>query len=602
MNRFIRYIFIFILSTCLAAFHWSCMSDDAVSFQDTETSVINFRGYTGGGAGIDTRANDNITDITSTYYNGVKFHIYMKGETEEENISSYLVPSSYSGTLIPAPGEKTLNWFNRKGEHNFWSWTTPWITEEKADSKETTETETENEESEEDEEGEEDPETGPVKTPPSTLPFTMELRDTYISETTVSSSSASFPDNSESWKNGAIMEQCVGTRIGGLKYIENGQFVPLQYRHLMSKIFLAAFVIIDNSTATTQSGLKGNITFYGIPKKATFYPAETDVDGNPVSPHFEKDPKGGDLTFAITNTGKSYKLDNGSYIYNTFVSSSSTTLYDCWYIWPEVDFSEISFKIEIYENVGGKWRPNQAYGQNGAFYGDFRNIKFSRSTSGNNYDDYPTGTDDTVLHAGEYLLLSFNLNTKGNPSISGSIYDWSNTTQNREASKHDKDGIYSVSEAKGLSDVMNSGDEEKMKEYFETFGSSKNTGDDPDDPNFKDELDIFYLYDDIGYNGSGTSSSGQYAKMASFYVADGYIVDGTGHIINVNSTIIKIGHIRNVYLRYYYSNNEYIVYIDKEGLVWLVDPETYRETPTEFNVNDMDINPFSINLRTGQLS
>lgn len=520
---------------------------------------------------VETRANTSTTNLTTTYYGGINFHIYLKGKdknnVEKFGLSSYIIPSGFSGSLIPADEQPKLNWFARNTDHNFWSWTVPWNNEDE----------------------------------PTTEEMTVEFRNTYIWDTTNSSANTW---KAESWENGSILEKCIGAVNGPFKYVVNGQYVPLQFRHLVSKVFLGNFLIVDNATSTTISNLKGNITFYGLPSECTFTPVRSSESGTPLRPIISipenwNYPKDQSVTYAITNVYKPYYTDSGS----------STYYYDCWYFPPEIDFSKISFKIDIYEYINGEWVPSPTY--NGSFFGDFSNVTFSRSTNGSSYDDYPNnGSDKTVLHAGEYMQLVMNLSIKGNPAIKGAISDWN--VQNRTANQHVHDGIYSLPEANQMSSTMNSKNQDLIDEYFEWYGSGQRTSENENDPNYEDDLGIFKLYDDIGYNGTGTNSSGSEAKMSSFYVADGYILDGMGHIINMTSSSPSIGHMRDVYLRYYTSSKdnatgivtytEYIVYIRPDGTVCLVDPETWVETETDYNVNNATRNPFTINLQTGKIT
>ena len=567
----------------------SCL-DQREDIPAIDENNLTFHAYTSLNEEATTRANTNTVNILAARYGDVDFHIYENGidrtDTPRSSLGSYFIRSGNSGFLESK--DNGLNWFSRLGKHEFWSWTTPWTTE-----------------------------------PPSSHdPINIVFRGSPITETTTKDANY-FEENS--WRNGHDLELFIGSHTSDLTYAQNGEYVSLCYQHLVSKIFVNSFTLVNNATMESPSGLRGNITFYGLPESAIFYPTGAYEDGTPVldskgQPYnrpviVKQYVPGQKVTYAITNTtshpnSKPYYNDNNSQIsYKTSSGSNSYSLYDCWFICPEVDFKDITFKIEIFEFITGEgWVPNRTYGLNGAFYGDFKNVSFSRTTTGSNYDT-GDGSDKTVLHAGEYLILSFNLTTKGNASVKGTISDWSNATQSRQATTHSQDGLYTFQESKSLSDIMKEGDEDKIREYYENFGSRKKTSDYPDDPNYEDDLDIIKLMDDIGYNGTGTSTSGTSAKMDEFYVADGYIIDGQGHTINMTSSNVKIGKIRDVYLRYYTSKTtngvttytEYIVYIDYEGKVWIVDPETYRETETDFNINDSTTNPFSLNLSTGEI-
>lgn len=568
----------------------SCADDKILENTATNGDPVNFAAKVASGAQIETRARNSsyVYNITAGLggYSGIDFFMQVLGKdktgTPKSDIGTYWVPSGSSGTLSPKLGEKSLNWVYRNSEHYFRGWTLPWMQDEYDY---------------------------------STEPIVINFKDTpineYLSTVTGSSSSRGYINwKDNSWKNGEDLEKFVGAVQGPLTYINNGEFVTIQFRHLVSKIFLNNFAIIDNANATSYTNLKGNITIYGLPKTATFYPNPLNEDGSPAQPYVAMQddfnyPQDEGVTFAITNISHYYHWESSSYTYGQYK--------DCWYICPEVDLSKLSFKIEIYESYKEgegedaeiKWRLSPSHGNHGAYYGDFKSISLTRN--GTDYDDIPTGTDKTTLHAGEYLSLSMNLYEKGNPSVKGTIRSWGSTS--RTASQHVQPGVYSYTEAREMSDAMNSKNPDRIQEYWDLYGSGENTNDNPDDPNYGDDLDIFYLYEDIGASGSGTSS---YTKMSSYYVADGYILDGKGHTINVTGTSISIGHMRDVYLRYYYSSTtngvttttEYIVYIRPDGQVCLVDTTggTYQEIPTQYNVNDMTKNPFTINLQTGRLS
>lgn len=534
-----------------------------------------------------TRANSDTYDISTKYFD-TDFYLHMEGTDKQgvlqSSASVYEVPSGYQGSLVPENGQPTLNWFSRDTPHYFWGWTLPW-------------------------EKPYDPETGEGYNPATATTETLipiYFPGSNLDETANSNASAwkKADQNGgvEFWRNGKAYEQFIAGIAGPYQYNIAGSYLPMFYRHMVSKIMLNYFYVVDNVTGSSSSNLHGTITFFGLPDVAYFHPCPRKADGTPVQP-FVSLPEGWSypptesVTYALTNYGQPYLWEGhentGSYYY----------LRDAWYIPPEIDFSKISFKIEIYEynSTTQTWELSVKRGQRGAYYGDFRNVKFNRATAGDGYNDTENpGSDVNILHAGEYLTLTLNLYEKGNPTVQGTIYGWSSGT--REAEAHVHQGIYSLEEMKEFSSIMGGSDEEAKRQYYEMNGSARTTEDDPpgEYPEYDKEKKIFDIFDDIGIEGSSTSSS---SKAGSYiYVDDDYILDGHGHTINVTSTTMYIGQMRDVYLRYYYSSTEYIIYIDKMGNVWKVDPVTYEETQTPYNVNDPTYNPMKLNMSSGAIS
>lgn len=574
-------------------------------------------------------------NIVSYLYGNCDFYITSYGSTEAGQLgkvtSTYEIPSGSEGTISPKRLDavdgvpqyaKELGWYSRKTDHYFYGWgalrTLFDYTKEYAEAL-VAEGKLTAEQIENIKFPIEKLDNGDVK-----INFVDSRLEEKSSETgnwrTSIPASGVGSDLVYLWKNGEVLERLVGACTGPLVYDTNGMYVPLQFRHLVSKIMLSdTFWLTDNSTGSTQTTLKGYITFYGLPNEAILYTNPKDENNNPIAPYVEM--KDGPDGWAYDQTkGVKYAIANyRQYYYWESTSSPWYTSYgyyrDAWYISPEVDFDKITFKIELYEYLSddGKWVPHSKYGKHGAYYGDFKNVTFSRSTTGSNYDD-PRNTadkmyDTKVLHAGEYMVLTIRMTEKGNPAVKVTVSDWPSATS-RTGSTHVHQGLYDVTEVKDMSTIMNSGSDEDKEEFYDRFGSGRTTADDPEGeyPEYEKDRKVIEIFDDIGtnsYRGSSASSD----KVDQLYVDDDYILDGKGHTINCNNSSMSIGNVRDVYLRYYYyysSNNppyrEYIVYIDKMGQVWLVDPVTYERTPTENNVNDMTKNPMTISLSTGKLS
>ena len=559
---------------------------DADLLDDINPDEVRFHVGLEGGDQVDTRANNKIYEITPQYYNCV-FYVREKGKDQnglpKTKMGRYNVPSGYSGTLVPIDDDHSLNWFSRNYDHSFWIWSAP-----------------------------HDPDHDP-KEADLAKGYKIQFKNTFITDLKNNNSNPNWIDGS--WKNGIPLEQFIGGKTSkDYRYNIDGMYVPVTMRHLVSKIMVKDFNVIDNFTGTVYSNLKGEITIYGLPDEATFFPAYIDKEGNESAPRVEM-PK--DWTYdnskGITFTAANYQ----KYYYWEGVTTSSSTYQfrDSWYICPEVDLSKLSFKVQLYEYVYNnetqkyEWIEHRTRGTHGAFYGDFRNVKFSRSSNGNNYDDAENpGSDATILHAGEYLALRLNLYEKGSPVIRGEIYNnwW---TGKYDAPAHVDQGLYSYLDVYEMNSVMGGSDKQAWEDYFAIKGSGRDTSSDPEGeyPDYEDiygkELKVFELFDDIGSDNYSSSD-----KPGSLKMPDGYILDGKGHTVNCSSTTVSVGNVRDVYLHYYsrsgsdpyYTYTEYMVYIDKMGNIYTVNLETFEETPTGKNINDSKTNPKSLNLTTGK--
>ena len=585
MRKLMKHPHIFILSLLAtgASMIFSACSNE-VTEEEFNTETIVFKGKIQGIGGTPTRdglglgsSTSGSFDITADFYGNLNFYIDKVVDGNNE-IVTYQIPSGQSGTLSALNSAEALQWSGRTAQHTFYGWTYPM-------------------------EGVDFQTNG-------TKAITFTFEDTYVQEATniwnnSTNNTPAWPANC--WKNGEILEKFVGTVQGPISYASNGMYVPLEFRHLVSKIFLNSFRLVDNENAVSYEGVVGNITFYGLPKKATFYPKPEDANGKPVAPYV-------DMSSIVPETGITYAIKNQTehYEWEGSVPSSSTAngIYakDCWYIPPEIDLTTLSFKIEIYEKVSGTWQLSSKFGQSGAFYGDFSNIKLDRQSYNSGYNS-PDGGDDTVLHAGEYLVLSMDLSANGSPALKGQIIEWTdNSNTDRTAYQHVKQGIYTLTEAKKISDIMdkirsnpnNESYQQQLAELWDLYGSGETTADDPEGeyPEYNPEKKIFRLYDDLG-NGS-TVANDEVGRMKNFYMGDDYILDGMGHTIMFANPIYPyLGPMRDVYLRNADPSRDYIVYIDKDGWIYTVNPVTYVHTPTGNNVNTAK-NPYRINLSTGQ--
>lgn len=508
---------------------------------NTENLEVNFKSSLENEIEISTKA---YSDITASIF-PCDFYILIEGNDKngvaKSEAAPYHIPSGSQGTLWPNDNNNKLSWFARDTEHNFWSWTVPWLNDYE----------------------------------PSADPIEIEFQDCplweYVKE--------------GSWKNGECLEKFIGAQSGTYIYNRDGMFVPLYFKHLVSKIGISKLSIVDNSTQTTiTQNIKANMTFYGIPKKAIFYPRPTDnEDGSHRPPYVGKpdyDFSDESLTFSVQHT------------YN------DNLLQKMFYVCPEIDFSKVSYKLEIYSGQGNSWKLDTNYGENGAFYGDFSNINFGTSNDVR-----------TVLHAGEFLYLYISLVEGSQPQMRGVIVDWRNYTQ-ANGEEHPRQGIFTSDEAMFMSQLFYNRDIslEELEEFLYLYGAGS-TKDDTNDPNYDENLNIIKLYEDIELNGIFYTSPQFTDKIKC-------ILDGMGHMIDfsksstANTHTARVGQMRNIYIRYYnYDNNnlvpveyEYIIFIDSYGKIWIVDPVTWNKTETKYNINDKRSFPVAIDMSTGKVS
>lgn len=583
-----RFMPVLCLSLAVAV---GCSRDDMPGKEQTQGEVI-FQAAVGGPEGLTTRVNNAVYDVTAEFYGNCDFYMTVAGQKESgENSTAssiYEIPSGSSAVIVPrkASGANTLTWFSRTKKHEFWGWAAH--RDLFAGSAE-------------------ELQSGDVR---------IAFKGSTLDETTGGKADTwkSAPDQYATtlWKNGEMLEPLVGAKTGPLVYDNDGMYVPLKFRHLVSKILLKDFYIIDNATGTTDKDIKGHITFYGMPDEAVLHTNPKNDSGEPVAPYvemsenWEYDPLKS-VTYAITNSTRTYKWEGYS------DSGSSEIAKDCWYVCPEIDFGRITFKIDLYEYSSGRWIPSTVHGKHGSFYGDFTNVTFERNP-GTGYDENKGG-DEKILHAGEYLVLTVNLSVKGNPGVKVELRPWQSASRN--GSSHVYPGLYSLDEVKYMTSLMASGSDEDKQTFYDLYGSGRDTGTDDKDkyPRYKDingnevDLKILELYDDIGgFSYTTVYAASRTDKAENLRVADGYILDGQGHTVNfycMNNSSISIGNVRNIYLRaFHYDNTTYserIVYIDNMGQVWKVDTVTFEMTKTVYNLNDFTKNPVSINLNTGAI-
>lgn len=483
----------------------SCQSDMAdLSLDKKPGDSVEFGASVHGTSGVKTRTLE-YEYIESTTYD-TDFYIQLCCGTETE-LKTYIVPSGYEGRLEPkgeAEGD-TLKWYDLDSPHSFYAWTIPW-----------------------DESWEAKAESLTVK---------------FENSSDADSKKAGYDAEK---RNNAILEKFIGTRSEekpdghNLSYKEHGKYVELTFFHLVSKIKIGSFILIE-ANGSIQKDLKADVTFVGMPTEATFYP----------HPEDDRRPYVGEPYTTSEDDGITYFLAN------------EAAGDDVFYICPEVDFSKINFKVKLI---------SREYLTYDTYYGTFDDVTFIREPG----SDYDKGGDEKILHAGEMMTLNITLIPGVGPGLSLVITPWS-TEDPEESQYHAYPGIYSDAEVKEMhgSFVDNSFEDAQAeaKRLFETYGEKRDIDGDG-------ELEmVFPLYDNVDVTGA--------TRDNIFPIPNGYILDGMGHTItmktNTNNTdyvtapYFNIGPVRNVWL----TDGTHTIFIDIEGYVWIEDaaaPTGYKQT------------------------
>lgn len=472
-----KYIGVLMLACALASAMASCSdgAEDPDSFVDG--SDIEFKVSLLEEPRYKTRALDS-TLISVEPYN-MDFHMEMRYNDSENNPKTdfrlYRIQSGQEGRLFPKDGTEAFKWHGLTSNHTFWGWTKPWENVDDGIDWATNYSD-----------GTDYPE---------------ELRPLLL---TFFNSGENDENDYEKYRNNDIYETLIGTKRGPVDYYHNGKYVELTYKHLVSKIVIKRLTLYM-SDGSIQHDVKGNITFFGMPHEAVFYPHPAG-DGAPVvNTIFDSY---GELTYHI---------------------SSNNLFEDVLYVCPEIDFSQLGFYIDITDDR------YKEYGDHGDYYGSFKNVQFIREP-GVDFDS-PNGRDDTVLHAGEMMELNIELYPGFGPGMTVHIRDWS-TARSGDAVHHSNRGIYTNSDA---SSFQKNADWENL---YELYGSDQKF-------NGKDE---FKIYDNVIVDSN------------TFPVGPGYIFNGMGHLLTMKSSSnkITIGDVRDIYI----TDGKTTIYIDADGVIW----------------------------------
>lgn len=420
----------------------ACQEEDAISQRGGYP--IGFLGIIHNEALLDTRAMmfNNIT------YKDYPTPLYMRmdvGNTTQTGV--YTVKPGYDGRLTSLEDNHDLNWSDLTSGHTFWSWTMPWKEDDNIESEEA-----------------------------EIVNFDPQY---YLQNSNHISQDEAINCN--------FMEKFIGTKKGPVEYELNGEYVELEYYHLVSKINIAGMTLVTND-GTTYQDVEGEMTIFNMPSVGYFYRHGYGGREMPyISEPSEKDLK--DLTYAI-GKGKTF------------------------YIHPEVTINALKFKIKLYYP--------QLHGETGEYYGDFSTIRLRRGDTG---DDWDKDKWNSRIYANEMINLSLTLSQGNITGVTAYIQKWDDKNSGT-STNYPHPGIYTDDHANQL---FNSSI--PIDELEELFG---------------EEGTLFNIYEDVAVNGANLEVPAPYTvngmghtitvtpdRNGNIYlqnVKDIYITDGTNTI------------------------------------------------------------------------
>lgn len=511
--------FIFIVMVPLL-FCNGCNEDKGVNKEALNDNLIFEAFYITNAYPTYTRAGKEIHAVTSSLMNGLPYYICLEEVTKQQSSGPfpYKVPAGKQGSLEPV--NERLNWFDQTTNHNFWAWTLPW--------KESS--------------------------------FVPESMESFIIYFPIADEN-SQPENqiiSSDYSKNNFYETFFGAVSGPYNYRHDGQYVDLEFYHLVSKIVVDE-VYVNFSGLGVYKLNSYDFTLFRIPIEGEFIPKSLDNAGNPVLPYVStKDKSNGNIKYSLGDKP-------GNVIY----------------VAPEIDLSKVDFSIKITDDnsILNEYRDDTEY------FGNLKNIRFNRTgpdATGGPYDDVSGQSDLTTLHAGEELHLTLVATVGQTPGMGVSVPKWYLKDENPAVS-HTRPGVYTQGE---MNDVLSGGRSDTsihLDYYWQLYGSKR-----PNDNN-----KYFNIYENLQVKGD----------FLPCY--DPYVIDGMGHLIELsdNPNKIWIENYRNVYIK---SGNN-LIYIDEEGNISLLNPETFEEIPLDppckmapigkDKQNIIIFNPFSINYK-----
>lgn len=525
MSAIYKYLFYSLAFLAAGLVFQSCKAEGEDVIKGQPGDPVVFTGEVVDEGLVKTRVNSSY--ITSDPFN-MDFFIQMcYDDNNSSTFATYKIPSGFAGRLDPIDEANQLDWQNLNTPHVFYSWNVPWRSDYE-----------------------------PKLTDDSNVASVDTLNINFYNSVGTEGFAIA--------KNNNFYENFIGAKSDPVSYVKNGKYVDLTFFHLVSKIYIRNFVLIETNGAI-QENLKADMTFIGMPTKAVFYPHPP--TGIPVVKEPESSP----------DDGVTYYIDN------------SATAPDMFYICPEVDFSEIDYMIKL---------KSADYKDYDTYYGNFSEVNFIRE--GEDYDK-GDGSDYHTLHAGEMMTLDITLIPGKGPGLSVIISNWS-TDEPQDAQYHTKPGIYSEAELQSLVDlfmalksVNDTAILDQIRMLFDIYGLEE------------DDIKYFMLFENLDLS---------YTNI--FPIWKEYVFNGLGHTVTIKTnygnagnefgssqTYYNIGPCRDIYFTDPNGNNT--IYIDPDGYVWITNKTTGELERTENQLQDLQTygggkyNSYDISAETGQI-
>ena len=532
---------LFVATACVMAFIGLSGCQTLKDEASWDAAPVSFSGKVYMTSSVTTRADGLDPVYIKSDPFDMDFYIQLNTEGKDPEYGTYVIPSGYEGQFQPEDNQEGLKWQSLDGKHVFYGWNITW-----------------------------DPD--PIQTNAESLKTVLPNGEKPSAPKSADLISVFFYNSEgdtgyQEFRNNAYLENFIGTVTKPFVYKNHGKYVEMTFHHLVSKIKVNQFILLENS-GTIQKDLEANITFINMPTSATFHPHPKD-GGRPCVSDPKKSPDEG-VTFYIKN-------DPGTD--------------DVFYVCPEIDFSTVDYKIQLTTKRDG-------YSDRDTYYGTFENVNFIRK-EGWGYDQ-PDKNDIKTLHAGEEMTVNITLIPGQGPGLSVIISPWS-TEKPQESQYHTYPGFYTESELNELRDLfldlLSTNDEEtlaKMEQLFELYGVTE------------DGIKYFMLYENLDVS--------KIKDGNIFPIWKEYVLNGLGHTITLktnsgnywgtgNKPYFNTGPVRDIYFTDPNGNNT--IYIDKDGFVWVT--KDGQLTKTANQLQDLKTydggkwNSYDINAETGEI-